>query len=64
MTKFPNALDEENLLTHEVSDEVLETAGGKGVVAIFPLGPVRGCLNAPLGQFGLSSWRHPCHTAC
>ena len=29
MMKFPSTLDEEYLLTHEVSDEALETAGGK-----------------------------------
>ena len=42
MTKFPNTLDEENLRTHEVSDEVLETAGGKGIAAIFTLGSCTG----------------------
>ena len=29
MVKFPSTLEEEYLLTREVSDEALETAGGK-----------------------------------
>jgi len=56
------SFDDESLLTYEVSDEALETAGRKEIAA----GSARACLNAPLDQFGLSSskdWRHPCQTA-
>ena len=67
MMKFLSTSDEESLLTYEVSDAVLETAGGKEIAAnLYPRGPVRACLNAPLDQFGLSNskdWRHPCHIA-
>jgi len=31
MMKFPSTLDEENLLTYQVSDEALETAGGNEI---------------------------------
>jgi hypothetical protein len=47
MMKFPNALEEENLLTHEVSDEVLETAAGKEIAAIFTLGSCTGLSECP-----------------
>jgi hypothetical protein len=66
MMKFPSTFDDESLLTYEVSDEALETAGGKEIAANFTLGPARAWLNAPLDQFGLSNskdWRHPCQTA-
>jgi hypothetical protein len=33
MMKFLSTLDEENLLTYEVSDEALETARGKQIAA-------------------------------
>ena len=39
---FPSTLDEENLLTNEVSDEALETAGGKEIAANFTLGSCTG----------------------
>jgi hypothetical protein len=32
MMKFTSTSDEESLLTYEVSDEALETAGGKEIV--------------------------------
>ena len=47
MMKFPSALDEENLLTYEVSDAVLETAGGKEIAAIFTLGSCTGLSECP-----------------
>ena len=47
MMKFLSALDEENLLTYEVSDEVLETAGGKEIAAIFTLGSCTGLSECP-----------------
>ena len=42
MMKFPSALDEENLLAYDVSDETLETAGGKEIAANFTLGSCTG----------------------
>ena len=49
MTKFPSTLDEENLLTYEVSDEVLETAGAKEkqIAANFTLGSCTGLSECP-----------------
>ena len=47
MTKFPSTLDEENLLTHEVPDEILETAGGKEIAAMFTLGSCTGLSECP-----------------
>ena len=47
MMKFPSTLDEENLLTYEVSDEVLETAGGKEIAGIFTLGACTGLSVCP-----------------
>ena len=38
MVKFPSTLEEEYLLTCEVSDEALETAGGKEIAGSLPLG--------------------------
>ena len=48
MMKFPSTFDDESLLTYEVSDEALETAGGKEIAANFTLDPARAWLNAPL----------------
>ena len=47
MMKFLSTSDEENLLTYEVSDEVLETAGGKEIAAIFTLGSCTGLSECP-----------------
>jgi hypothetical protein len=47
MMKFPSALDEENLLTYEVSDEILETAGGRVVAGNFTLGDCTGLSVCP-----------------
>jgi hypothetical protein len=47
MIKFPSALDEENLLACEVSDETLETAGGKQIAANFTLGSCTGLSECP-----------------
>jgi hypothetical protein len=47
MMKFPSTLDEENLLTYEVSDEALETAGEKEIVANFTLGSCTGLSECP-----------------
>jgi len=48
MMNFPNTLDEENLLlTCEVSDEALETAGGKEMTASFTLGSCTGLSVCP-----------------
>ena len=46
MMKFPSTFDE-SLLTFEVSDEVLETAGGKEIAAIFTLGSCTGLSECP-----------------
>ena len=37
MMKFHNTSDEENLLTYEVSDEALETAGGNEIAGNYTL---------------------------
>ena len=61
MIKFPERLDEENLLAYEVSNETLETAGGKEIAANFTLGSCTGLSKCPTDQFALSSskdWRH------
>jgi hypothetical protein len=47
MMKFPSTLDEENLLIYEVSDEALETAGGKEIAANFTLGSCTGLAECP-----------------
>jgi hypothetical protein len=47
MMKFASILDEENLLTYEVSDEALETAGGKDIAASFTLGSCTGLSECP-----------------
>jgi hypothetical protein len=47
MMKFLSTSDEESLLTYEVSDAVLETAGGKEIAAIFTLGSCTGLSECP-----------------
>lgn len=49
MMKFPSTLDESNLLTYEISDEALETAGGKEIAANFnfTLGSCTGLSECP-----------------
>jgi hypothetical protein len=47
MMKFPSTFDDERVLTHEISDEVLETAGGKEIVANFTLGSCTGLSECP-----------------
>jgi len=48
MMKFPSTLEEEYLLTYEVSDEALETAGGKEIVVVnFTLGSCTGLSECP-----------------
>jgi hypothetical protein len=47
MMNFPSTVDEENLLTYEVSDEALETAGGKKIAASFTLGSCTGLSECP-----------------
>jgi hypothetical protein len=47
MMKFPSALDEENLLAYDVSDETLETAGGKEIATNFTLGSCTGLSECP-----------------
>jgi hypothetical protein len=47
MMKFFGTLDEENLLAYEVSDEALETAGGKEIAANFTLGSCTGLSECP-----------------
>jgi hypothetical protein len=42
MMKFLSTSNEESLLTYEVSDEALETAGGKEIAANFTLGSCTG----------------------
>ena len=45
--KFPSTLDQENPLAYEVSDEALETAGGKKIAANFTLGSCTGLAECP-----------------
>ena len=47
MIKFPGTFYEENLLTYEVSDEALETAGGTEIAANFTLGSCTGLSECP-----------------
>jgi len=47
MTKFPSTLDEENLLTYEVSDEALETAGGNEIAGNYTLAACTGLTVCP-----------------
>jgi hypothetical protein len=47
MMKFPSTLDEENLLIYEVSDEAMETAGGKEIAGNFTLGSCTGLAECP-----------------
>ena len=48
MMNFPSTLDEESpLLICEVSDEALETAGGKEMTASFTLGSCTGLSVCP-----------------
>ena len=47
MVKFPSTLEEEYLHICEVSDEALETAGGKEIAVIFTLGSCTGLSECP-----------------
>jgi hypothetical protein len=47
MMKFPSTLDEENLLTYEVSDEALETAGGNEIAGNYTLAACTGLTVCP-----------------
>jgi len=47
MMTFPSTLEEENLLMYDVSDEALETAGEKEIVANFTLGSCTGLSVCP-----------------
>ena len=47
MMKFLSTSDEESLLTYEVSDEILETAGGRVVAGNFTLGDCTGLSVCP-----------------
>src|SRR5262245_7366149 len=47
MMKFPSTLDEESLLTYEVSDEGLETAGGNEIAGNYKLAACTGLTVCP-----------------
>jgi hypothetical protein len=47
MLKLCSTFDDESLLTYEVSDEALETAGEKEIVANFTLGSCTGLSECP-----------------
>jgi hypothetical protein len=47
MTKFSNTLHEEDLLTFEVSDEALETAGGNVIAGNYTLSACTGLSVCP-----------------
>jgi hypothetical protein len=47
MMKFPSTLDEETLLTYEVSDEALETAGGNEIAGNYTLASCTGLSVCP-----------------
>jgi hypothetical protein len=47
MMKFPSTLEEENLITYEVSDEALETAAGKEIAGNYTLASCTGLTVCP-----------------
>ena len=47
MMKFSSTFNEDDLLTYGVSDEALETAGGKEIAANFTLGSCTGLSECP-----------------
>ena len=47
MTTFPSTFDDESLLTYEVSDEALETAGAREITVNFTLGSCTGLSECP-----------------
>ena len=47
MMKFLSTLDEENLLTYEVSDDALETAGGNEIAGNYTLAACTGLSVCP-----------------
>ncbi len=47
MMRSLNTLDDENLLTYEVSDEALETAGGNEIAGNYTLGACTGLSVCP-----------------
>jgi hypothetical protein len=47
MTKFLSTLDEENLLSYEVPDEALETAGGNEIAGNYTLAACTGLSVCP-----------------
>jgi hypothetical protein len=47
MTKFLSTLHEDDLLTFEVSDEALETAGGNDIAGNYTLGACTGLSVCP-----------------
>ncbi|MGE5771691.1 MAG: hypothetical protein ACM3Z4_06545 [Hyphomicrobiales bacterium] len=57
-----SSLDDENLLTYEVPDEALETAGGNEIAGNYTLGACSGLSVCPAGsgrQINSKDWRHP-----
>ena len=47
MMKFPSTFNDESLLIYKLSDEALETAGGKEIAANFTLGSCTGLSECP-----------------
>jgi len=47
MMKFPSTFKDESLLTYQVSDEALETAGGKKIAVNFTLASCTGLSECP-----------------
>jgi len=47
MMKFPSKAEEEYLSTYEISDDALETAGGREIAANFTLGSCTGLSECP-----------------
>jgi hypothetical protein len=45
--KFPSKVEEEYLPTYEISDDALETAGGREIGANFTLGSCTGLSECP-----------------
>ena len=66
MMRFPSTFKDESLLTYQVSDEALETAGGKEIAVNFTLGPCTGLSVCPAINWDCATPKiggTPCQTA-
>ena len=66
MMKFPSTFNDESLLIYQLSDEALETAGGKEIAANFTLGSCTGLSVCPAINWDCATPKiggTPCQTA-